>query len=119
MLANITKQYIVTTLGELNPNTDSDEQTCITLHRSPYFIRMRSAEPQIIEERLKIEMDDQLKHWKPHLKPTSLSAMNVYLMTEAAYGGHILASHDGFEFRIWPHRAPQLFVPECVGGDRE
>ena len=116
MLANITKQYIVTTLGELNPNTDSDEQTCITLHRSPYFIRMRSAEPQIIEERLSLEVDEQVKYWKPHLKPTSLSAMNVYLTTEF---GNILASHDGFTFRIWPHRAPQLFVPECVGGDCE
>jgi hypothetical protein len=116
MLATITKQYIVTTLGELKPNTDSDEQTCIRLHRAPYFIRMRSAEPQILKERLQIEMDDQIKHWKPHLKPTSLSSMNVYLTTEF---GDILASHDGFEFRIWPHRAPQLFVPECVGGDCE
>jgi hypothetical protein len=112
MLANITKQYIVTTLGELTPNTDADEQTCIQLHRAPYFIRLRSAEPQIIAERLLIEMDEQVKHWKPHLKQTSLSAMNVYLTTEL---GVILASHDGLSFRVWPHRAAHLFVPECVG----
>lgn len=115
MLANITKQYIVTTLGELNPNSH-DEQTCIKLHRAPYFIRLRSAEPQIIEERLEIEMDEQIKYWKPHLKHTSLSIMHVYLTTET---GTILACHDGFKFRIWPHRDERLFVPECVGGDRD
>jgi len=116
MLANITKQYIVTTLGMPKP----DAEECIMLHKAPYFIRMRSAEPAIIEERLKIEMDEQIKQWKRVLKREAIQEMYVTLLTEentATKEATVIADYDGFKFRIWPHRVPHLFVPEVTCAD--
>ena len=119
MLANITKQYIVTTLGMPKPQ-DGDENNCIMLHKAPYFIRMRSAEPAIIEERLKIEMDEQIKEWKKVLKREAIQEMYVTLLTEentATKEATVIADYDGFKFRVWPHRVPHLFVPEVTCAD--
>lgn len=115
MLANITKQYIVTTLGVPKPHDEDDE--CTYLHKAPYFIRMRSAEPQIIEERLKDEMDEQIKKWKKLLNQEAIRTMHITLLTQEdtiTKEARVIADYDGFKFRVWPHRVPHLFVPEVV-----
>jgi len=119
MLANITKQYIVTTLGVPKPQ-DGDEDDCTLLHRAPYFIRMRSAEPAIIEERLKDEMDEQLKKWKKLLNNAAIRTMHITLLTQediTTKEARVIADYDGLTFRVWPHRVPHLFVPEVIDGE--
>ena len=78
---------------------------------------MGSAEPAIIEERLKIEMDEQIKQWERVLKREAIQEMHVTLLTEEdtrTKEATVIADYDGFKFRVWPHRVPHLFVPEVI-----